>query len=300
MKVKYGDNISTYILKVYLNGNELEEKYFIIRTDNKNQTFSIEFITNNQGNIENIKFEENNDIIEENEYNQFKIEIIKTDKVAQNYLEHYKKLSIQFPEVVYNNYLDKNYRDKRFGSLENYKRYIEDNKRELEYIQITKYFVDAENNETKYVCLDQYENTYVFTTTAVMQYNVILDTYTIESDKFKSTYNSSDNQNKVMMNVDKFVKMLNNRDYISIYNLLDNTFRNKEFAKEEEFEKYFRNNYPLHYKVEYYSFEERGNNTFIQKVKFLDITGLSSDSIDFTIIMKLNDDTKFTMSFEVL
>lgn len=301
MKVKYGSaNINTYILKAYLNGSELEEKYFIVRTDSENQTFSVEFITDNEEDIEKINVNENEDSIEKNEYNQFKIEIIKTDKVAQNYLEHYKELSIQYPEIVYNNYLDKDYKEKRFGTVENYKKYIEDNREELEYIQIKKYAIESENNETKYICLDQYENTYVFNTTAIMQYTVTLDTYTLESDKFKSTYNSSNNQDKVMMNVDKFVKMLNNRDYTAVYNLLDNNFKSNMFSNINEFEEYFRNNYPLHYKAEYVSFEEMGNNIFVQKMKFIDVTELNTDVINFNIFMRLYDDTKFTMSFEIL
>lgn len=301
MKVKYGStNINTYILKAYLNSGKLEEKYFIIRIDSENQTFSIEFIADNEKDIEKIKINENYDSIEKNEYNQFNIEIIKTDKIAQNYLEHYKKLSIQYPEIVYNNYLDKDYREKRFKTVENYKKYIEDNRDELEYLQITKYIVESENNETKYICLDQYQNTYVFTTTAVMQYTIILDTYTIETNKFKNTYSSSDNQTKVMMNVDKFVKMINNRDYSAVYNVLDDNFKNSIFASKEEFEQYFRQNYPLHYEVEYFSFEEIGNKIFVQKIKFKDITGLNTDTIDFTVIMKLDDDTEFSMSFEIL
>lgn len=301
MKVKYGTNINTFILKTYLKGDELVEKYFVIRTNNEKQTFSIEFIDDNKNNsdIEKLKIDENDDIIEKNNYNNFKIEIIKTERIAQKHLEHYIDLAIEYPEIIYNNYLDKQYRDKRFQSLENYKKYIEDNKKELEYIQITKYFVESELNKTKYVCLDQYENTYIFSEDSVMQYNIILDTYTIQSDKFKDTYNSSDDQNKVMMNVDKFVKMLNNRDYNTAYNLLDETFRDNTFGEERVFEEYIRNKLSLHYKVEYSTFEKRGNNIFVQNINLMDITGIDKSIINFSIIMRLDEGTNFTMSFEV-
>lgn len=299
MKAKYGTNINTFILKTYLSGDRLEEKYFIIRTNNENHTFSIEFINDDETDIEKIKFNENDDIIEKNDYNDFKIEIIRTEKISQMYLEHYRSLSIQYPEIIYNNYLDKEYRAKRFGTLENYEKYIEDNKNEMEYIQITKYMVETEGNETKYIVLDQYENTYVFTETALMQYSVTLDTYTIESEKFKSTYNSSDDQNKVMMNVDKFIMMLNSRDYSSAYNLLDDTFKKNTFGAEEKFEEYIRNEYPLHYKIKYSSFEKKGSNIFVQKVKLTDITEMDTNIIELTIIMRLDQGTSFTMSFEV-
>ena len=132
-----------------------------------------------------------------------------------------------------------------------------------------------------------------------MQYNIILDTYTIQSDKFKDTYNSSDDQNKVMMNVDKFVKMLNNRDYNTAYNLLDETFRDNTFGEERVFEEYIRNKLSLHYKVEYSTFEKRGNNIFVQNINLMDITGIDKSIINFSIIMRLDEGTNFTMSFEV-
>lgn len=299
MKVKYGTNIDTYIFKCYLIGDKVEEKYFIVRVNNENQTFSLEFVKENNSDIEKIKVSENENNIEKNDYNNFKIEIMKVEKIAQKHLEHYRDLSTKCPEVVYNNYLDKEYKEKRFGTLENYEKYIKDNIEELEYIQITKYMVETEDNQTKYIVLDQYENTYVFTESYTMQYTVTLDTYTIESEKFKNTYNSVDDQKKVKMNIDKFVMMLNSRDYNAAYNLFDDTFKKNMFGGEERFEEYFRSKYPLHYNIEYSSFEKKGSNIFVQNIKLTDITGMDNNVLELVIIMRLDQGTNFTMSFEI-
>ncbi len=301
MKVKYGTNINTFILKTYLKDNDLEERYFIIRTNNKNQTFSIEFLDEKDNNkeIEKLKINENEDIIEKNYCNEFKIEIIKTEKIAQKHLEHYRDLSIKYPEIVYNNYLDKDYKEKRFGTLENYKKYIEDNKEELEYVQITKYYVESELNITKYVCVDQYENTYVFSENATMQYNVMLDTYTLITEKFIETYKNAKDIEKVQLNVDKFIKMMNSHDYINIYKYLSEGFKERYFKTEEEFEKYIKSIFYRYNKITYKNVTKKGSDIYIANIEIEDLTGKNDEKKELNIIIQLIDETKFVMSFGI-
>ena len=301
MKVKYGTNINTFILKVYLQSKELEEKYFIIRTNNKNQTFSIQFLDEKDNNkeIEKLNIDENENSIEKNYCNEFKIEIIKTERIAQKHLEHYRNLSIKYPEIAYNNYLEKEYKEKRFGTLENYKKYIEDNKEELEYIQITKYYVESELDETKYVCVDQYENTYVFSENATMQYNVILDTYTITTEKFKETYKNANDIERVQLNVDKFIKMMNSHDYINIYKYLSEGFKENYFKTEEEFEEYIKSIFYRYNKVTYKDVTKKGSDIYTAKIEIEDLTGKNEEKKEFNIIIQLIDETKFVMSFGI-
>lgn len=299
MKAKYGTNINTFILKAYLKENELEEKYFVIRTNNKNQTFSIEFLDDNDNkkDIEKLKVYENENSIEKNNYNEFKIEIIKTERIAQMHLEHYRDLSIEYPEIAYNNYLDKDYREKRFGTLENYKKYIEDNKNELEYVQITKYFVESESNETKYVCLDQYENTYTFSENATMQYSVLLDTYTLTTENFIETYKNANDTERVQLNVDKFIKMMNSHDYINIYKYLSEGFKENYFKTESEFEEYIKSIFYRYNKVTYKDITKKGSDIYIANIQIEDFLGESDEIKDFNIIIQLIDETEFVMSF---
>lgn len=298
MKAKYGENINTFILETYLTGSYSEKKYFIVRIDNKNQAFSIEFVTDKVNKIEDLKFKENENNIYKNDYNHFEYQIINEDRIAISYLENYRNLSINYPEIVYNDYLDDDYKNERFGSLENYKKFINDNLQELEQIETKKYLLENKGDNSIYVCVDQYKNTYTFTVTSVLQYKVKLDTYSIISEKFLTTYNKSNNNDKVMMNVDKFIMMLNNRDYGKAYSVLDKEFRNNTFGNEENFEQYMRVNYPLHYDIEYNSFNERGSNIFIQEITLTDTKGEYAEKIKFIIIMKLQEGTDFVMSFK--
>ena len=134
--------------------------------------------------------------------------------------------------------------------------------------------------------------------TAVKEFTTKLDTYTIATNKFLDTYNDSKNEEKVNMNINKWFLMLNNRDYNSAYNVLDETFRNENFGNEENFEKYMKEMYPLHYKVTLKNFSEQ-SDVYTQDIIFSDITGEDELENENTIIMQLKDNTDFVMSFSV-
>ena len=121
---------------------------------------------------------------------------------------------------------------------------------------------------------------------------------TIQTENFVTEYNNSDDQNKIMLNIDKWIQMLNNRDYKAAYEVLDETFRNNNFASEEKFEQYMREKFPLHYKLE---FGEYSNESDIgmQKIILTDITEEDKNEIQNTIIMQLKDNYEFVMSFEI-
>ena len=93
---------------------------------------------------------------------------------------------------------------------------------------------------SEYVCRDKYQNLYIFRAKNPLDYTVLLDTYTITTDNFKTTYDKSSEEYKVAMNIDKWIQMINSRDYTSAYNCLDETFRNNNFGSEEAFEKYMK------------------------------------------------------------
>lgn len=300
MKVKYQKNINVYILKTYFVSDNSEEKYFIVRTDNKNQSYSIEFVNYKVNNIEEVKVEENDNKIEKNDYNNFEIEMINDGQILQNYLEHYKNMAIYYPEITYNEYLDEEYREKRFGALENYKKYITDNIEFMQSIRATKYLVEEdENGARSYACMDQYENIYLFNISSMLKYRIKLDTYTLKNDKFISEYNNVDNQNKVKMNINKIINMLNSRDYNSIYKLIDENFRNNNFNSIDAFEKYIKNRFPAYYEAKYKTFEAIGDNIFTQELLLKDVSDSGLEDLNLVIIMKLEEGINFSISFNI-
>ena len=302
MKVRYDENIIVYLVNVYIENNtnqSLEEKYYIVRIDNNNSTFSIEPITKEVSNIDSIMVEESSELIQQNQYNEYAIETISIERLVKIYMDHFISMMIKYPEVVYDNYLDEEYRDKRFPNLEDFVNYVEKNNDEISQLRATKYSIqegEGETEKTEYVLMDQYENTYEFYENGTMEYKVKMDTYTIPTETFTSTYNGSDEQYKVMMNIDKWIEMLNRRDYQTAYTKLDETFRNNTFNTQENFENYMRELLPLQYNIEYKDFTKEGD-TYIQDIELIDITNENNDIIQITVIMKLLDGIDYTMSF---
>jgi hypothetical protein len=121
--------------------------------------------------------------------------------------------------------------------------------------------------------MDQYQKLYIFDETNPMEFTLKLDTYTVPTEKFTTTYKSSNEQDKVMMNIDKWVQMLNNRDYTSAYNVLDETYRNNTFGNEVRFESIMKEILPLHYEIE--------------------------ETTSISVFMQLNEDLDFVMSFSI-
>ena len=132
-----------------------------------------------------------------------------------------------------------------------------------------------------------------------MGYTVLLDDYTLdyEDEEYLAEYASSDDQYKVAYNINKWIKMLNNRDYNAAYNVLDETFRNNNFGSVDNFENYMRQNYGEHYDVEFGDFSNEGN-TYVQPLTLTTISG-SGENKEITIIMRLNENYGFTMSFVI-
>ncbi len=302
LRVRYEADGTIYIASVYIENmevNQLEKKYYIIRIDQDNFTFSIEPVKGNIESIDDIQVVDTNLKIENHIYNKFSIKTISTEELIRKYMSYFMNILINHTEIAYENYLDDEYKKKRFGELGELMEFVNNNKEELNEIVPSQYLVEFDDNSKKYVILDQFQNTYEFYETETMVYKVRLDNYTIMPDNFKETYDSSNEQYKVRMNIDKWIDMINNRDYHTAYKYLDETFRNNNFGSEENFEQYMREHFPLHYQLQVGEITQT-NQIYTQYIILTDITGETDEKIENTIIMQLQDDYNFVMSFEVI
>lgn len=297
-KVIKNDNINQYIIYGFIESAENEfitNKYYIINLDENNNIFSVEPISKKYDNLNDISVD--NVKIEKNENNKIPTVKINSETQCKNYLTEFKRMMLSNQEVAYE-YLDKDYREKRFGNLNQFKNYINKNKDELKSLSVSEYLVNVYDDYTEFVCKDKSGIIYIFDAETPLKYTVKLDTYTIISDKYKSEYDSAEIQKKVQMNIDKWVQMLNNRDYSSAYNLLDETFRNNTFGSQEKFEKYMNENYSLQYSITYNEYKEE-NDISIMGITLKDILGKNETTKDLKIIMQLNNNYDFVMSFEI-
>ena len=130
-----------------------------------------------------------------------------------------------------------------------------------------------------------------------MDYNVMLDTYTVLIPQFIEKYDKLDNTKKVAMNIDKVVQALNAKDYKYIYNKLDNTFKMNNFPTLNDFKKYINEKYPLTYDLEYSTYNEE-NGTYVQNIVLKDKEN-EENTQESSIVMQLKDNYEFVMSFNV-
>ncbi len=282
--------------------NTQENINLIIITDSANSAFEIygdEYVKKYQYNSENKEklVDINVEKLEQNSFNKIKSIRVTDEDIAINYFNDYKYKILNNIETAYN-LLDEEYREKRFENINEYANYINENKEHFRDINIAQYLYNEYEDYTEYVCKDQHGNLYIFKETAIMDYTVQLDTYTITTDKFKEEYSKANDNKKVIMNVDKFVQMINNYDYKAAYKVLNNIFKENNFENEELFKEYMKNTYYRYNDIVINNFSSE-NNTYICKATITNKDN-EEETKDMNIIMKLNQGTDFEMSFEII
>lgn len=305
------DNMYKYAISGYI--TDLEYNFignvaFIVNLDITNLTYSIEPINSEVTDIKKVQLKDTLKSIEKNDDNIVNYITTNAEEDCKRYLDNYKKMELSNPEEAYNR-LDEEYRNKRFGSLDAYKQYIEDNKDDIKVIRLSQYMTNEEDGKTQSVCKDQYGKIYVFEGEDLLNLTVQLDTYTIPTDTFKQQYESGDTQTKVQMNINKFILMINNQDYQAAYNVLDDNFKNNYFKTIEDFKNYVKENAYRFNNMQVDSFDVNGN-VYSCDVSLTDLTngayvdetkgtGGSGYVLSWKFYMQLNDGYDFKLSFEV-
>ena len=298
-----------YGIEENIENTYLKDLYIIVNINENSDTFSIEPILNSQyENIDDISIDNEAIEIPQNDNNQVLEININDEYVSQRYLDYYKKLALGRPDIVYD-LMNQEYKEKRFGSLESYEQYIQENIADVKVIQLKQYMVNRYDDYNEYVCKDAYGKLYIFDGKNPMDVSIKLDTYTINTDTFNKEYQNGDEQTKVQMNINKFVLMINNQDYQAAYNVLDDNFKNNYFKTLEEFENYVKLNAYKYNDMEVTSFDVNGN-VYSCGVTLTDLTnGLYKDetkgtggsgySYTWNFFVQLNEGTDFKLSFEV-
>lgn len=296
-----------YGIQENIQNEYIKDFYIVINIDTNNETFSVDPQINAK-NIDDISVDNNNVTINKNDGNTFADPNVTDEYVSKQYTDYYKKLALGRPDLAYE-LMDKDYREKRFGSLEKYKEYIEENSTESKTCYMKQYLVNRDDQKTEYVGKDQYGRLYVFDVVTPTNYTVKLDTYTIETDYFKKEYDTDNAEKKVQMNLNKFILMINNQDWNAAYNVLDNNFKNNYFKTVDEFEKYVKNKAYKYNDMKVLSFETTGN-VYTCRVQLTDLTngvyvdetkgtGGSAYTYDWKFNVKLGDESDFQISFDV-
>ena len=289
------ESIQLVLVKAQLTNKDFD---VLIKLDNKNKLYSIflqDYIEkyNYDKNMKKEDIKINDTEIASNAYNEYKTIIAEEEYVSIQLFNEFKNYILNDSKTAYD-LINEEYREKKYGSYENFANYIEQNREELENIQIKMYNKEEINGKTEYICLDEKGKYYIFTKENTVNYNVILDTYTIDLPEFLEKYNSNKGEIKVGLNLQKIFDAIKDEDYGYVYSKLDATFRNNNFKNEEDFVKYAEQNF-ANRQFKYTDCEET-NDLYIAKVN---ITSSTGEATQKEFIMKLQEGTDFVMSFNV-
>lgn len=294
-KVVSGQRIDTYAIvgKLYENMKEISSNGFIVRLDKENLAFSIEPVQ--VDNIDEIQITTNEIPIEANNFNTFTYENLSEDELVTKYFADYKRQVIGNANAAFE-MLDTEYREKKFEDVTEFGKYISD--RNIQTAFLESYQINNYDEYTQYVCLDQYNNYYIFNVSNVMNYKVLLDIYTLDLPEFIERYNRANNGERAGLNLQRAFDAINNKDYEYVYNKLDDTFKENNFPTLNEFEEYITENFYNSNNVTYSNYKSSGG-LHMYDATIVDAENEKSSPITKTFIIKLLDGTDFTMSFNV-
>lgn len=282
--------------------NNIKDK-IIVKLDHENRTYSLflkDYIEKNNYIFSNIGKEDiriNTKSIELNNYNKFNFIPMNEKDIVIEYFNLYKSMMLNNVEKAYE-LLQKEYREKRFGSIQAFKKYIEDNKKDITSREIKSYLINRYEEYTEYVLKDQYDNLYIIKETDIMKYTVTLDTYTLEQEKFNTTYIKATNREKVSMNIGKFFDMINSKDYKTAYELLSEGFKENKFKTENSFQEYIKETLYSYNNIKLVKFSDEISGVYTYYIEVYNKEDEKSPKIKMNIIMQLLEETEFVMSFE--
>ena len=305
IKNVYVSQISDNRLLYFVYGNiyseNIQDFLIGINVDMDNKSFSVileDYINEKFPDLQegqNIEFQIS-ETIELNKNNSINYDNVSQEEYLNYIIENFRKLAVYDQKLLYDNMMNKQYRDNRFVTYDMYINYMNKNISNFIKMNIKSYQINQYNDYTQYVCIDRNENYYIFNIKGIMDYEVILDTYTIDLPQFLEKYEEGNEQVKVGMNIEKFISAINAKDYRYAYNCLADSFKNNYYQTQESFEDYVKNNFFENNKIEYIQFSKEGNN-YVYDIKILNTQG--EEEKQATIIMQLQEGTEFVMSFSI-
>lgn len=286
-----------FILKE--NNDKPENYYFKVCKDSSNSTFSVsplkidEYNKAKGGKINKTE----NESIKSNLYNKYNYNLYSGKDVAEKYINDFIFKMKYIPDVAFGT-LDEEYRNKKFSNIDEFKSYIKNNSERFDDFIIRSYGREATENITNYEVEDINNYYYKIKASSGMDYTIILDDYTVESNEYVQKYNSSSDSTKIATCINKFFKLIDSKEYKSAYAYLDDTFKQKNFDTVGKFETYAKQNFFNNNTVTISSAEKVGD-IYSCKVQIKSGVSVAAMSKDITVIIKLKENTDFVMSFSI-
>jgi len=270
--------------------------FAVININVAESVYSVEPIYGDYNSINEIKIERMEDTIIANEDNEFFQTYKSVKEIPAEYINLYKGLALGAPEKLYD-LLDEEYKNTKFGNIDEFKRHIQKNKSKIVTARIDKYKVDVYDDYVRYVCIDKNGNSYIITQKEILtDFTMMLDAYTINLPEFIEKYDSVENSQKVVLNIEKLIEATKSKDYNYVYSKLDDTFKFENFETQEDFERYINEKYDEDDKITFEKYE-KFDDVYIYDTKITDKSNNGEKKAK--IVMQLKDERDFVFSFSI-
>lgn len=171
------NNVIRFVAHVMFANQNKEVKYlnYIIYFDFKNLTYSIKPIEKSISNIDSLNLNQVIDSVEKNDNNQYKYEIVTTEKLMKKYLKSFSQMCLKAPSEAYN-YLSEDYKKEKFANIDLFKSYVDENKNKIKNINLNNYVESNNNGKKKCACYDTQNNCYIINyDDVIMNFDIELD-----------------------------------------------------------------------------------------------------------------------------
>ena len=253
MKADEGFGIDTYLVHgeaVCIEENNIgkQDLYIIVNMDNENKLFSIEPIQETVNSIDEIKYTPALKI-QDNTLNRYNENMYDERFSVMQKFQNIRLLNIAEPDLVYDVFLDDEYK-KKFADAEEYKLYLAASSSRYNTMQPDEYSSKQEGDKLIYRVSDTNNLFMEFTQTKPEDLKVKLDLYTVlDSDTMKK-YNGYSSQGKAQICIGKWIEMINYRDYWGAFNAMDIDFRTEKFGDIQGFIEFAQEYFPDQYEVQ--------------------------------------------------
>ena len=291
-------NDTTYFVETTLDDKNV---YFVINVDYITKSYNIRKSTETE--YKNAK-ENNVDTkylqsieIKSNGYNKIEDKDLSNEQVMSKYFYNYLHLELTKPEVAFT-ILEKGYKSQKFGNdINKYKKYIENNKEKLSDTAIVESSVKASDNSTQYTIVDTYGKTYIIKEYKYTDYTIEIQEDNKENEEYLNKYLALSPTEKVEENIKRVYQLIDDKEYESVYNLLDSQFKSSNFATLEQFENYAKETFFEYNVLGKITIQEQGQN-YVINVPYKDGYSSVAEKREKNFVMRLQENTDFILSFE--
>ena len=300
---KYQQDLTKAIYFVEVNtiiDNNINPEMIIVKVDMINKTFELLLDDYVKKYYSNVKVEDNIDselleTIDNRKYNLYENKNITEEQYITNLFLRLKNDFLNNEINVYK-LLNKEYRENRFLSADEFKEFVKNNYKQFILMELKSYLKNEYQDYTEYICLDTKNQYYVFRVYEDLSYEIILDLYTTKLDKIEEKYMVLSEDEKALNNINNIIDAIEKGNYNYVYSKLNNSFKESNFKNIDVLKMYFKNIFDGEYEIDILN-SKKINNVYMYNVKIASLD--TKDSIEKEIFIDIKEDLEFEISFGI-